>query len=137
MQMPGAVGQPGTGIRHHGGTRLVAAHGERDGGVVERVEHREIALARHAEDVIDALRHEAVDEDLAARPPVADGVHRTTSRGRCGIACDAAPGGIGQDLGFMLPETGSRPRARGRNPVDHDRRTHAGSGAARGFGIGQ
>ncbi len=66
----GAVGQPGAGIRHHGGAGLVAADGERDGGVVERVEHREIALARHAEDMVDALRHEPVDEDLSARPPV-------------------------------------------------------------------
>ena len=35
---------------------------------MERVEHRQIALARHAESHVDAVDDELVDEDLAARP---------------------------------------------------------------------
>ena len=34
--------------------------------VVQRVEHREIALARHAEGEVGAVQRELVDEDLAA-----------------------------------------------------------------------
>ena len=34
--------------------------------VVERVEHGQVALARHAERVLDAVQLELVDEDLAA-----------------------------------------------------------------------
>ena len=39
---------------------------EPDVGVVERVEHGQVALPGHAERVLDAVQLELVDEDLAA-----------------------------------------------------------------------
>ena len=55
-------------LRHVGGTAFLPAHDERQpvADVVERVEHREIALARHRERVRRALREEVGDEDFAA-----------------------------------------------------------------------
>ena len=46
-------------LRHHGGAALLAADGELDRPVVEGVERGEIALARHAEHVLHAVRRRA------------------------------------------------------------------------------
>ena len=48
--------------------------------VVEPVEHVEIALARHGEDVVDALRHQRVRQHAPADP-----------RGHAVISCAGAP----------------------------------------------
>ncbi len=64
---PRAAGQLAVRVGHVRGADLVAADDEADRRVVERVEHREVALAGDAEDEIDAVQLELVDEDLAAR----------------------------------------------------------------------
>ena len=62
----GPAGDLADGLRHHGGAALLAADGELDRPVVEGVERREIALARHAEHVLHAVDDELVDQDFAA-----------------------------------------------------------------------
>ena len=63
---PGPAGQLAVGLRHVGGTTLLAAHHEPQavGDVVEGVENGEVALAGDAEGGVDALRQQAVDEQL-------------------------------------------------------------------------
>ena len=63
-----AAGELAPGFRHHGGAALLAADGHRDRRIVERVEKREIALAGHAEDALDAVPDERVGKDAAAGP---------------------------------------------------------------------
>jgi hypothetical protein len=64
---PRLSGQFAPGRRHEGGTAFVAAKDElqRPARVVERVEHREIAFAGHAETAPGAEGDQAVDEELA------------------------------------------------------------------------
>ena len=63
--------QLAVGLRHVGGAALVPAGDGRDGvaRVVEGVERREEALARHAEDGVDAMDAKRVDQDPAAGAP--------------------------------------------------------------------
>ena len=65
-QMPGRPVSLPCGLRHHGRAALLPADGDGDVGVVQRVEHREKAFARHAEQVLDAVDDQLVDQDLAA-----------------------------------------------------------------------
>ena len=62
----GAAGELAVGLRHHRRAALLAADRDGDRGVVQRVEHGEVALARHAEEMVDAVHDELVDEDLSA-----------------------------------------------------------------------
>ncbi len=57
---------------------LVAAGDEPDRRVVERVEHRQVALARDAEGELDPVSLELVDEDPAARPHSRSGSSSST-----------------------------------------------------------
>ena len=52
-------------LGHHRGAALLPGRDEAD-LAVQRVEHREVALARNAEHQVDALRAEPVDEHLTA-----------------------------------------------------------------------
>jgi hypothetical protein len=61
------------GFRHHRRAALLAADGEGDARFVERIEHREVALARHREDVGDAVGRELIHERLGGVPPAASG----------------------------------------------------------------
>ena len=64
----GSPGQPRVGERHESGAGLVAAHHGVDvGAAIKRVEQPEIALARDAEDAVDGVRHEAIDDQLTGR----------------------------------------------------------------------
>ena len=62
-------------LRHHGGAALLPADGELDRPVVERIERREIAFARHAEHVLHAVHDQLVDQDFAAGPGAVIGAH--------------------------------------------------------------
>ncbi len=62
----GFAGQLAMGVRHHGGATFLTADGDLDVGVVQAVQHRQVALAGNAENVFDALGDELVDEDVAA-----------------------------------------------------------------------
>ena len=65
----GAAGHLAVGIGHVGDSAFLPADDDVDlGRVVERVEHREEALARHGEDAVAALDPELVDEDASACP---------------------------------------------------------------------
>ena len=69
---PGPPGELAAGFRHVRGAALVPAGdgGDRIARVVEGVEDREIALARHAEDGVDAVDPEGIDQDPAAGAPI-------------------------------------------------------------------
>ena len=54
------------GFGHERGAAFLAVDDEADARVVQRVEHVEVALARHAEGGVDAVDLECVDQDLAA-----------------------------------------------------------------------
>ena len=60
------AGDLADGLRHHRRAALLAADGELDRPVVERVERREIAFARHAEHVLHAVDEQLIDQDFAA-----------------------------------------------------------------------
>ena len=75
----GPSGELAPGCRHHRGAALLTTDDEADlGRVVQRVQDLEIALARHAEDRINALQAELVDEDPAPGPGFAR--HEALSR---------------------------------------------------------
>ncbi len=63
----GLAGQLAIGLRHVGGAGLVAGiiEGQPVGNVMERVEHLEIALARHAEGRIGPVDQKLVHQNLA------------------------------------------------------------------------
>ena len=65
----GAPGQAAVHVGHVGAALLVADGDERDRGVGERLVEVERLLARDAEDVLDALGLEALDEDVGGFPP--------------------------------------------------------------------
>jgi hypothetical protein len=62
----GPAGQLAGGFRHHGGTPFLAAHGHAHRHIMQRIQHREIAFARHAEDVGHAMHEQLIDDQLAA-----------------------------------------------------------------------
>ena len=68
------------GVRHHRGSALLAAHRHLDRSIVERIEHGEIALARHAEHVLDAVRDELIDENFRGRTGGDSIVHGVLAR---------------------------------------------------------
>lgn len=68
------AGELAVGLRHVRGARLVARIDQPDRRrIVQRVEHLEVALARHAERHVGAVDEELVDEDPAAAAAVARG----------------------------------------------------------------
>ncbi len=62
----GLAGQAALAVGHHRGAAFLAADDGADRRIVQRVEHREIGFARHAEDAIDAVGFERVDDQLSA-----------------------------------------------------------------------
>ena len=67
-QMPGVPVSLPYAFGHVGGAAVLAGDDQADvvARVVERVEHREIALAGHAEREVGAVNAELVDQDLPA-----------------------------------------------------------------------
>src|SRR5579862_9979009 len=69
---------------HHAGTALLPAHGDGKVAVVESVEHRKVALARHTERVLYAVNAQLVDQNLRGGPHVILGAHEVSpSAHRC------------------------------------------------------
>ena len=54
------------GFRHESSATFLAADDGLDRRIMERIEHREITFARHAEDMAGTMDRQLVDEDLAA-----------------------------------------------------------------------
>ena len=73
---PRPAGELAVRLGHVRGGSLVAARDEPDRRVVERIEHRQVALAGDAESQLDAVQLELVDERLAAAS------HRSTGCSR-------------------------------------------------------
>jgi len=115
-----------------------------DAGIVQRVEHRQIALARHAEHVLDALGNKAIDDQFAAG---ALGKGCIGHRGVTGAA--GVRQGQGEGLGVVVaatrpPQAGSASTASVSAPsrgeavarrhlgdaVERDRRAHRRHAAA-------
>ena len=71
----GPPGRLADGLRHHRGAALLPADRDRDRAVVEGVERRDIALARHAEHVAHAVDDELIDQHFAAGPGAVIGAH--------------------------------------------------------------
>ena len=78
----GPPGQLAVGFRHIGRAALLAAGDDADpvAHVEKRVEGRDIALARDAEDRIHAMGEQGVRQDLAAGPDIAGHVSMNSSR---------------------------------------------------------
>jgi len=75
----GTAGEARIGERHEARPGFVAAHHRVDvGPAMERVEQREIALARDAEEAVDAMRDEARDDQFCGGRHV----NRTSEIGR-------------------------------------------------------
>jgi hypothetical protein len=62
----GLPGQPSLAIGHHRGAAFLAADDGVDPGVVQSVEYGQIAFARHAENALDAVGFEGLDDQLSA-----------------------------------------------------------------------
>ena len=61
------AGELAVGVGHEGGAAFLAVDDQADAArVVQRVEHREVALAGNAERVVDAVDQQLVDENAAA-----------------------------------------------------------------------
>ncbi len=71
----GSPGELAVGLGHHRRGALLACRHEPDRVpcVVQGVEHGQVALAGHAEDELDALRAQAVDQHVATPPRTAHG----------------------------------------------------------------
>ncbi len=59
-------GELAPGLGGHGGAAFLPADGDRDVGVVERVEQRQIAFAGNAEDAFHAVQHQRIGEEARA-----------------------------------------------------------------------
>ena len=79
-QHAGLAGELAVGLRHVGGAAFLAADDELQlvAHVVQAVEHRQVALAGHAERHLHALRHQRVGEDPAAVARLQIGFHAVT-----------------------------------------------------------
>ncbi len=71
----GPTGHLADRLGHHRSAALMAAHGDGDVAVVKRIEHGEIALAGHAEDVADTVDDQLVDQHLGGGAQIVLGFH--------------------------------------------------------------
>jgi hypothetical protein len=73
---PGAAGDLGIRQRHETGAALVAGGDQVDvRRVVQRVQERQVALAGHAEDAVDAVGAQAFHHDIGGAPGIAPRGH--------------------------------------------------------------
>jgi hypothetical protein len=67
----GPPGELAIGLRHHGGPAFLAAYQEAQVGRIEkRIEHRQIAFARHAEGQVGAVNPQLVHQNPPATPHI-------------------------------------------------------------------
>ena len=88
----GPAGDLADRLRHHGGAALLAADRDGEVGVVEGVEHRQIALARHAEDVAHAVDAQLIDQNLGGGAHIVLGAHGRLLGGPSLLFCGEAAG---------------------------------------------
>ena len=68
----GTPRKPGAGIGHHRRAAFLAADRDCELRIMKGVQHREIGLSRHAEDMTRALHGKLIDEDLRSGTAVID-----------------------------------------------------------------
>jgi hypothetical protein len=84
----------GVEFGHHGRAALLAADDQLDvAGVVERVEHRQIALAGDGEHPVDTVEPQLLDQDLGAAAPLCR-AHGAAAGLRFGVGKGAAPAAL-------------------------------------------
>jgi hypothetical protein len=71
-----AAGHLADRLRHHRGAALLPANGDGKIAVVKRIENRQVALARHAEDVAHAVNAQLIDQNLGRGPHIVLTAHR-------------------------------------------------------------
>ena len=71
-----AAGRLADRLRHHRGAALLPAYGNRDVAVVKRVDRGQIAFARHAEHVLDAVNAQLIDQNFGGRAIIVLTAHR-------------------------------------------------------------
>ncbi|MNO06135.1 hypothetical protein D3C81_2277830 [compost metagenome] len=54
-------------IGHHGRAAFLAAHRDLDIGIVQAVQHRQIAFAGDTKDMFDAMGDQLVDQNVTAK----------------------------------------------------------------------
>ena len=115
----GSTGELAVGLRHVGGTAFVPAGDRRDCGarVVQGVEGGEVALSRHAEDGVDAVNPEGVDQDPGAgAPTVLLHVHPRARASRRGADSRTQRANRGMEFGTAAPMVRINPVARASLP---------------------
>src|SRR5262245_66523178 len=75
---PVAASELADRFRHDCGAAFLPARGHGDVAIIEGIERRQIALARHAEHVAHAVRDQLVDQNLAAAARDVLGTHVVT-----------------------------------------------------------
>ena len=132
--MPGRPVSLPCGLRHHHGAALLAAHRHGDVAVVEGIERRQIAFARHAEHVAHAVDQELVDQHLAARAHIVLAAHRLPSPARAPSALGqtSIAGEAGERRTKRTPRREEKPDgANTRPPSEVNSRSASGSKSAR------
>ena len=77
---PGPAGRLADRLGHHGRAGFLTADGDGEIAIMERVEHREIALARHAENVTHAVDAQLIDQNLGGAAQIVLAAHRRLLR---------------------------------------------------------
>ena len=62
----GLAGELALRFGHHGCATLLAAHRHADVGIMQRIEHSQVAFARHAKKLFHAMGDELLHQNLAA-----------------------------------------------------------------------
>ncbi len=106
----GPAGHLADRLRHHGGAALLPADGDGEIAVMERVEHREIALAGHAKDVAHAMNAQLVDQNFGGAAQIVLAAHRRLLRRLvalpyCGPTARAARHGRFNSANYSLSGT--------------------------------
>ena len=89
----GTAGHFADGFGHHRGAGLLPAHRDGNIAVMKRVEHRQIALAGHAKDVLHAVDAQLIDQNFGGAAQIVLGAHFTLlGRPATGAAKPLSPG---------------------------------------------
>jgi hypothetical protein len=90
----GTAGRFAYGLGHHRRPALLPTYGDGDVAVVKRIDDGEIAFARHAEHVLDAVNAQLIDQNLGGRTAIVLTAHRRLPIRRSRFA---APGVVNFD----------------------------------------
>lgn len=92
---PGLAGCLAYRLGHHSGSAFLAADRYRNGGIMQRIQNGQKALARDTEHMFDAVDDQLVDQDLRRRAKLYHGLKLQRLRIRCRRD--------GTDRGYVVP----------------------------------